>query len=923
MQELIISTVTDIEQPLVHVPQREFLSSPFGNPFSERTTFYLSTAGATSITLEVLDMLGKSLLRRRILTEAGVHQFRFDGRGLDPGLYFLVATVGSKQLVTKMLKTDNGGTAKPEFVYEGLVSRELAVSDGFRKAKTIRDEYRFIGYAKGFVPDTISASVERDTTYVFRLRPVNTAPDITTFAADTYDAVNGESVRYTIIVKDAEVNLSTVWIDFERDGVYDDSSSISGGDARTYFQKAFPTAGTYQAMARAMDRAGLMCERSLPTPVRVTNENAAPSISAFVASSYGVMTGDSVTYTVTLTDPDGDLSKVWMDYDGDGVYDDSGSVSGGSAIVHFSTTFKTPGSYLTGARASDRQGQHCEKRMSNPVIVTATNTSPSIISFAADSYDKFAGDTVRYTVSANDAEGSLSKVWIDYNGDSVFDDSISISGSDALVSFTTVLLAPGSYSSKAKASDSKGLQCEKSLPGPVIVRPILPRIARIDPADILSGVEVRLSGEHFGVLHGNSTVFFAGGDSVAGTLYLLAAVEYASWSDTAILLRAPAGIKVDGVVYVQVDGGTSNRVPFSLRAAFTVSGILAGNGMDVSGIRVSDGTRIAVTDQSGGYMITNVPNGSYTILPVTPGMNCSPVMRSVTVNNSDVHDVDFVLRKWASISGTITGEDVDLSGITVSDGTRSAVTDISGAYRIPDVPNGFYTITPTKIGLTFTPVVKAVTVSDVDVSQVDFVASGPGAGTVIDIDGNVYHTVTIGTQVWMVENLKTTRCNDGNIIPMRSDSAAWMNSTSAAYCWYNNNPTNKDVYGALYNWHAVATGTLAPAGWHVPTDADWTTLTDYLGGLIVAGGAMKETGTVHWSSPNTGADNSSGFTALPGGNRTGGAFFSGMKAYGNYWSSTANGSTLAWHRYLASWKADVSRNTHYKTSGLSVRCVKD
>ena len=130
-------------------------------------------------------------------------------------------------------------------------------------------------------------------------------------------------------------------------------------------------------------------------------------------------------------------------------------------------------------------------------------------------------------------------------------------------------------------------------------------------------------------------------------------------------------------------------------------------------------------------------------------------------------------------------------------------------------------------------------------NQQSFTTQQGTGGTVTDIDGNVYHTVTIGTQTWMVENLKTTKYNDGTAIPLVTDSTAWLNLTTPGYCWYNNDAaTYKNTYGALYNWFTVNTSKLAPSGWHVPTDAEWTTLITYLGGETVAGGQMKSTGTI-------------------------------------------------------------------------------
>ncbi len=138
--------------------------------------------------------------------------------------------------------------------------------------------------------------------------------------------------------------------------------------------------------------------------------------------------------------------------------------------------------------------------------------------------------------------------------------------------------------------------------------------------------------------------------------------------------------------------------------------------------------------------------------------------------------------------------------------------------------------------------------------------------TVIDIDGNVYKIITIGTQTWMAENLKTTKLYDGTSIPNITKSSDWYVLKTFAYCWYNNDSTiNKNVYGALYNWYTVFTDKICPQGWHVPSNDEWTTLTTFIGGLSNAGGALKEIDTTHWNSPNTNATNESGFTALPSG----------------------------------------------------------
>jgi uncharacterized protein (TIGR02145 family) len=198
--------------------------------------------------------------------------------------------------------------------------------------------------------------------------------------------------------------------------------------------------------------------------------------------------------------------------------------------------------------------------------------------------------------------------------------------------------------------------------------------------------------------------------------------------------------------------------------------------------------------------------------------------------------------------------------------------------------------------------------------------------TVKDDDGNSYTTVTIGTQVWMKENLKTTKYNDGTSIPLVTDATAWTNLSTPGYCWYNNDAANyKAPYGALYNWYTVNTGNLCPTGWHVPTDAEWTTLTDYLGGTSVAGGKLKEEGTVNWNSPNTGATNESGFTALPGSGRSYvDGIFDYIGDYGYWWSSTVSSTSYAWVRELSYDLTDIiSGGRGHINYGFSVRCIKN
>ena len=200
-------------------------------------------------------------------------------------------------------------------------------------------------------------------------------------------------------------------------------------------------------------------------------------------------------------------------------------------------------------------------------------------------------------------------------------------------------------------------------------------------------------------------------------------------------------------------------------------------------------------------------------------------------------------------------------------------------------------------------------------------------GSVTDIDGNRYKTITIGTQTWMAENLRTTKYRNGDAIPEVSGNTAWMGLSTDAYCNYENSTDEIRIatMGRLYNWFAVTDSrNIAPEGWHVATDAEWSTLTSFLGNETNAGGKLKEKGNTHWNSPNNGATNASGFTALPSGRReynTGLFINDGYDGF--WWTSSAYNPDYSWYRYLHYDVSAIYRANFHKQYGFSVRCVKD
>lgn len=196
--------------------------------------------------------------------------------------------------------------------------------------------------------------------------------------------------------------------------------------------------------------------------------------------------------------------------------------------------------------------------------------------------------------------------------------------------------------------------------------------------------------------------------------------------------------------------------------------------------------------------------------------------------------------------------------------------------------------------------------------------------TITDIDGNEYPILTIGNQTWMAKNLRTTKFNDGTNIALVTESSIWSNIVSAAYCWYDNDSiANANNYGALYNWYTVETNKLCPTGWHVPSDVEWLELTNYLGGLSIAGGKLKEVGTTHWSCPNAEATNETGFNALSGGAIPyyGGSLNMGL--LGTWWSTTKINNYTAWGWLIDNSSGAVYQRQDNLLTGQSVRCLKD
>jgi uncharacterized protein (TIGR02145 family) len=195
---------------------------------------------------------------------------------------------------------------------------------------------------------------------------------------------------------------------------------------------------------------------------------------------------------------------------------------------------------------------------------------------------------------------------------------------------------------------------------------------------------------------------------------------------------------------------------------------------------------------------------------------------------------------------------------------------------------------------------------------------------ITDLNGNKYQVVTIGTQVWMAENLNVTKYRNGDYIEKINSYAGWSETNSGAYCNYDTDSYNSEIYGRLYNWYAIHDDrNVAPVGWHIPSQEEFQILINYLGGDSIAGGKLKETGTSHWLEPNDMATDESGFNALPGGVRSYDAIFSYIGENGSWWSSSETDTSSALLYYIWNTNKRLYKNSFGKKRGCSVRCIKD
>ncbi len=1035
-----LSIATGIGDPVVGLPGTMELTGNFANPFQDETSFRVSTIHGGTLDIGVFTLTGKREVSFRTTVAPGENSFALRSGSLAPGVYVITAQMKDGMRSVRVVKTGSTGFGEPVITHTGTRMNTA------RMIKSAAVTFRFIGFAKTFLPDSIFAAPLSDTTIQFSFRKSSTAPVIDQFVARTYSVGTGDPVTYDVQVRDSDGDLKSVAIDYEGDGTSDDSSAVVGSTATKTFTKSFQQAGSYRAEIRALDEKGNSTKGTLPQAVIV--QGSAPAltttsvsnITTTTATSGGMISSDggspisvrgvcwSTANNPTINDAktsDGTgtgsfssnltglspntkyyvrayaTNSAGTNYGNEVSFTTQGQMPqlSTSSVTNISTTTATSGGTITsdGGSAITARGI-CWSTGNNPTINDAkTNDGTGTGSFSS-SLSGLTPNT-KYYVRAY----AMNSAGTNYGNE------VSFTTQGQMPALTTAIVtnitktsatSGGTITSDGGSAITARGVCWSTSPSPTILNSkttdssgtgsFVSNITGILPDSLYYIRAYAANG--VGTAYGNELSFntlpSASYDTVkiGNQVWMLKNLNVATYrnGDTIPEVTDPTEwkrLKNTGTgarcyyfndpsldtAYGKLYNWFAVNDPRGLAPAgwhipteaewatlitFLGGEAVAGGNMKETGTVHWKPGNLGATNSSG---FTALPGGSRNGNGSYHNLNKEGYWWSSTMSDSF-----FV---WSRVmvnydASALRYDESDISGISVRciRGDKPSLTTDSVTSITQTTATSGGTITSDG-GLPVTERGVCWSTNPAPSISANKTSSGSGTGSfmsnITGLSANTkyyvrayatnsagtsygnertfttqqavfYDTVLIGSQVWMRSNLNVSTYRNGDPITHVPDTSQWENLTTGAWCYYRNNATTGAVYGKLYNWYAVNDPRgLAPEGWHVATDAEWTTLTTYLGGENDAGGKLKEAGGSHWDPPNTAATNSSGFTALPGGYLNADMNFYDLRRQGVWWTATEDDASRAWSREIRYNQSEIRREWATKSAGLSVRCVKD
>jgi uncharacterized protein (TIGR02145 family) len=747
-------------------------------------------------------------------------------------------------------------------------------------------------------------------------------------SSDGGSSVTSRGVCWSTSVNPA-VALSTKTTDGTGTGSF--ASNITGLTANT----------TYHVRAYATNSAGTAYGNDL-----IFTTGAASTVPG--APTIGTATAGNAQATVIFTAPASNGGSAITGYT---VTSSPGNITGTGTVSPVTVTGLTNGTaYTFTVTATNAIGTGPASAASNSVTPTAPSTVPGAPTIGTATAGN-AQATVTFTAPASDGSSAITGYTVTSNpeGKTATGTSspITVTGltNGTAYTFTVTATNANGMGTASAASNSVTPSTALTVPGAPTGVSAVPGYEKAtvsftapvnDGGSAITGYTVTSSPGGFVGTGSSSPISVTGLPALIAYTFTVTATNAIGTGPVSAATNSVTPTTLPGAPTI----GTATKGNAQATVTFTPPASDGGSAITGYTATSNPGSFTGTSTTANPITVAGLTNGTtytFTVVATNNNGNSLPSTASNSVTPSTVPGAPIIGTATAEISQAIVAFTAPVSdgGSSITGYTAisspGAKTGTSGTSPI--------TVTGLTNGTAYTFTVTATNANGT--GSASAASNSVMPGRVSDVDGNTYIIVAIGTQTWMAENLNTTKYNDGTAIPNVTDGTTWTALTTGAYSDYNNTPSNSTTYGRLYNWYTVDNNAstkvtsnggknVCPVGWHVPNDAEWHTLILYLDGSavfdydesLIAGGKLKATGTTYWITPNTGATNESGFTAIPGGARGSGSFIN-LGYSSHMWSSTEEGENNAFGRGTYYNNTKVTRGNGYKNNGFSVRCIKD